>query len=82
MKGEEDLLASRLKETQKNLIFSKKIFIWRKTKQKKKCSPSFIMSSKDLINLSKITEEQDFEKRVFKVLGDSGLVEDYIKSVY
>ena len=40
------------------------------------------MSSKDLINLSKITEEQDFEKKVFEVLGDSGLVEDYIKSFY
>ena len=40
------------------------------------------MSSKDLINLSKITKEQDLEKKVFKVLGDSGLVEDYIKSVY
>ena len=84
LKGEEDLLASRLKRNSKKLnFFQKKIFVWRENKAKEKnVPPSFIMSSKDLIKLSKITKEQNFEKKVFKVLGDSGLVEDYIKSVY
>ena len=84
MKGEVDLLESRLKRQSKRLnSFQKKIFIWRENKaMEMNLPPSYIFNSKDLIRLSKISRDDLLEKKIFKVLGDTQLVKDFIKSIF
>lgn len=84
MKGEVDLLQSRLNRESKRLnSFQKKIFIWRENKaMEMNLPPSFIFNSKDLIRLSKISRDDLLEKKIFKVLGDTQLVKDFINSIF
>ena len=84
MKGEANLLESRLNRESKRLnSFQKKIFIWRENKAMEMNLPqNFIFNSKDLIRLSKISRDDFLEKKIFKVLGDTQLVKDFIKSIF